>query len=76
MKLIHSLKSWKTLNDALRNCTENDAKQLLTNERIGAARPRFLIRIHSRFNKLRAAREREELKRIQYDRAMADEVGR
>jgi hypothetical protein len=56
-----ALSNWKSLNDFLRNATEQDCIDLLRQERKGKARVQFLIRIHGRFNVLRAERERGEL---------------
>lgn len=55
------LDNWYKLNDALRGCTEQDAKELLELERQGKNRKRFVLRIHSRINRVRADRERDEL---------------
>lgn len=55
------LKSWDKLNACLQNCTEAAAQSLLKEELKGRKRKQFLLRIHSRINKLRASRERMEL---------------
>lgn len=67
----HTLKNWKKLSELLENWTvlnenlaglhEHELKQLLEMERTGKKRVQMLIRIHGRFNKVRAQREREEL---------------
>lgn len=56
------LKTWVGLNNALRTADEALCHRLLKEERKGRARQQFLYRIHSRLNKVRADREREELK--------------
>lgn len=56
-----ALSNWKSLNDFLRNATEQQCTELLKQEKKGKARVQFLIRIHGRFNVLRAERERGEL---------------
>lgn len=58
------LLSWVNLNEELQDCTEVEAQDLMNEELQGRRRKQFLLRIHSRFNKLRADRERQELKRI------------
>lgn len=55
------LKSWDKLNDYLRDCTQTGAERLLDEEKKGRARAGFMKRIHSRINKVRAERERNEL---------------
>jgi hypothetical protein len=59
--LALTLESWIGLNETLKACDEGAAKQLLEAETNGRARRQFLLRIHSRLNKLRAQRERQEL---------------
>lgn len=56
------LKSWVGLNDFLMSADEAACKQLLREEMKGRARESFMNRIHSRLNKVRADRERAELK--------------
>lgn len=57
------LTNWKTLNVALKKLSEKQVHSLLRNERQGAARPTFVMRIYGRFAKLREQRERSELQR-------------
>lgn len=59
-----SLKSWNALNATLMNSGEQDCVDLLAEEVEGRNRTKFKQRIHSRINKLRADREREELLRL------------
>jgi len=60
-----ALETWKDLNDYLRTCDEAGAETLLAKEKARRPKPRkqFVMRIHSRINKLRADRERAELRR-------------
>jgi hypothetical protein len=56
-----ALANWSTLNEFLRECTEDQAAAALKAEKAGKARLQYLLRIHARFNKCRADRERSEL---------------
>lgn len=58
-----ALETWKDLNDYLRTCDEAGTLALLELEK-ARTRPRrqFVLRVHSRLNRLRAERERVELK--------------
>lgn len=56
-----SAQTWKALNDSLMDMTEQQVLQTLDAERAGQNRYQFLLRIHSRYNVLRAQRERLEL---------------
>jgi hypothetical protein len=53
--------SWLELNDVLRSATQKHCERLLKEERAGKKRVQYLKRIHSRLNKARADRERQEL---------------
>jgi hypothetical protein len=53
--------TWRALNDLLRDADEKTCRKLLTKERRGYKRKRFIARIFSRLNKARADRERKEL---------------
>ena len=55
------LRTWVALNEALRAADERQCQRLLQEERAGRKRKQFLKRIHSRLNKVRADRERQEL---------------
>lgn len=55
------LKTWVGLNEALMGGDLTLAEKLLTAEKKGKARKQFLLRIHSRINKLRADAERAAL---------------
>lgn len=58
-----TLRSWVALNDKLRDADEAACQQLLDEELAGRRRKKFIERIHSRLNRVRAARERAELAR-------------
>ncbi len=60
-KLKKGVRTWLELNDILRNADEALCKKLLKEELTGRKRKMFASRIHSRLNKARADREREEL---------------
>lgn len=57
-----ALVKWLGLNAELRDCTEARCEELLRLEKAGRRRRQFLLRIHSRLNKVRADRERDEIK--------------
>lgn len=59
-----ALASWIGLNKVIMVYGEEACNQLLDAERAGRRRLMFLLRIHSRLNKLRAVRERAELRKI------------
>ena len=63
MKTDEVLKTWKALNDVLRSAKEPACRVLLDAELDGKRRLMFLLRIHSRINKVRADQERSELKK-------------
>ena len=56
-----ALRSWVSLNDAIRKADEDRCNDLLQEELAGRRRRQFIMRIHSRINKVRADRERLEL---------------
>jgi hypothetical protein len=57
------LATWITLNEAITEINSEKVLLGLLDEELASPTPRgmFLLRIHSRMNKLRAEREREEL---------------
>jgi len=56
------LRTWKGLNAHLQNSDENECQRLLKAERTGPRKSKVvMLRIHARFNYLRAHREREEI---------------
>lgn len=58
------LQNWYTLLDVITTADEDTCLKLLAREKKGAKRLTLLLRIHSRLNKVRAHREREELTRL------------
>lgn len=63
--IVNALCNWSNCNGFLRTASEADARAILEAEAKGQQRVQFMLRAHSRFNRLRAARERAELlKRI------------
>ena len=56
------LKAWGALNDVLRDADETLCEELLCAELEGAGRKQFMLRIHSRLNRMRAGAERIKLK--------------
>lgn len=53
--------TWEEFNSKIRNCSEEVAQAYLKLECEGRKRKMFVLRAHSRLNKLRADRERKEL---------------
>lgn len=53
--------AWTDLNEILLQSNLETSTKLLEAERTGRRRKQFMLRIHSRINKLRAADEREKL---------------
>jgi len=58
---LPELKTWVGLNEVLMGGDLALAERLLAAEKKGKARKQFLLRIHSRINKLRADAERAAL---------------
>lgn len=58
-----ALRTWVALNDALMMSDEKACRKLLDEELKGRKRRMFILRIHSRINKVRADRERMELEK-------------
>ena len=56
------LETWETLNAAIKNATIEECNILLAAELKGRRRQMFVFRIHSRFNRVRAFQERQDLK--------------
>lgn len=59
--MLPALASWPQLNVAVMNFTEPELARLLQLEQAGRNRTNFLLRIHSRFNRVRGEREKREL---------------
>ena len=57
------LENQETLNAFIQTCLEKQAFELLQAELRGKKRKFFIFRCYSRFNRLRAARERKELEK-------------
>jgi hypothetical protein len=55
------LKSWKTLNEFIDELREDQLKELIWWEVENKRRVDIVVRLHQRYAKLAAAREREEL---------------
>lgn len=53
--------TWRDLNEIVATLDEAGCLQLMKEEMEGLRRPAFIRRIHSRLNRVRAARERKEL---------------
>lgn len=60
-KYARVLSNWGELNKELNVLTEQELNSLIQRERAGKQRNAYLSRLHGRFNKLRAIRERQEL---------------
>jgi hypothetical protein len=58
-----ALETWITLNAVIKDLGEQECLRLLDVERCGRNRPTFVLRLHSRLNRLRRARERAQLTR-------------
>ena len=58
---IEALRNWIDMNRALKEFPEEIIQEMFEYEKAHRARPDFLRRMHQRLNKLRVAREREEL---------------
>jgi hypothetical protein len=56
------LKTWSGLNEYIREADEDACRAILAEELRGRKRGQFVKRIHSRLNKVRADRERAELR--------------
>ena len=55
------LSSWLKLNSFIITADEKACLKLLEEEKQGRQRKQFILRIHSRLNRVRANRERREL---------------
>lgn len=61
MNALKVLANARTVNAFVRTSGEEDCEVLLRYEKLGKARLRVMLRIHSRLNKVRADRERLEI---------------
>ncbi len=65
IKAVHeALSSWDNLNAFIATADEEACVWTMHEEMQGKRRMMFVLRIHSRVNKLRAHREREKLRRM------------
>lgn len=55
------IRTWVELNEIIRRADERTCELLLKVELDGPKRKVFALRIHSRLNRVRAARERKEI---------------
>jgi hypothetical protein len=53
--------SWPDLQTMVMKATEDGCLKMLEAEKSGKKRPQYLLRIHGRYNVLRAKRERKDL---------------
>ena len=58
---MSELENWGTLNEWVMQADEKAVKGALEKERKGKRRAQFLLRLHQRYNVLRANRERAQL---------------
>ena len=58
---LEALSTWRKLNAYLRHSKEDECKDLLQTELENGRRNLFASRIYSRYNKLRAIRERTDI---------------
>jgi len=58
---VKPIRTWVELNEIIRLADEKTCEQLLKVELDGPKRKVFALRIHSRLNRVRAARERKEI---------------
>lgn len=58
---METLVNWESCNNFLREASEKQAQALLDMEKAGKRRVQYLLRIHARYNRERARRERSEL---------------
>ena len=56
-----TLSTWDLLNEVVRVADEATCRRLLKAEMAGKRRQQFVLRIHSRLNRMRAAKERQDL---------------
>lgn len=60
-KMLQALEGWEACNTFLRSATEEEAETLLHHERRGKQRVQYMLRMHGRFNRERAQRERLDI---------------
>ena len=62
--ILDALGSWQKLNEHINDFDEDELYLAMNTEATHDRRSHFLIRIHARYTKTRAAREREELLKV------------
>lgn len=62
-EIADALTSWVKLQQYITEAGEKDCLALFEAEQAGKRRRQFLLRIHSRYNLVRAHRERDSIKR-------------
>ena len=60
-EIDNALRSWHTINKALKTMTEQDCKVAMERELVGNRRKDVVVRVHQSFSRLRLNRERDEL---------------
>jgi len=58
---VHPLDSWQSLQESINDLDEKTLEKLMAEELTGKKRRHMVMRIHSKINRLRADRERQEL---------------
>lgn len=66
-EIDEALRSWHTINKALKTMSEQDCKTALDRELVGNRRKDVAKRIHQAYNHLRLSRERDELNALLSD---------
>jgi len=56
------LRTWVALNEAMQDADDELCRELLAEESVGRRRKRFMLRIHSRLNRMRAGAERIKIR--------------
>lgn len=59
--VLESLENWQALNERINTLDEDELKLALNTEMSYGRRKQFVIRLHARHTKIKAARERAEL---------------
>ena len=60
-EIDNALRSWHTINKALKTMSEQDCKVAMERELVGNRRKDIVVRVHQAFSRLRLNRERDEL---------------
>ena len=60
-EIDNALRSWHTINKALKTMSEQDCKAAMERELVGNRRKDVVVRVHQAFSRLRLNRERDEL---------------